>query len=364
MKFITNRSEFQQAVQEVQRVTTGSTGIASLQGILLECEDSYIVLTGGDKNLSIETRINADVEVKGQVVIDSKLLGDIIRKLPNSLIEVSTIDENNIKIVCEKNVITLGCRDRDNFPTLPDIKEDLTISMPQAILRDMIRGTIIATDYSGLRPIFSGVLFDLKKEKLSMVALDNSRAAICRYINDYSQEISVVIPGRTLSEVAKIIEWEDREVEISFTTNHILFTIGKTKVISTLLDGDFGKYEAFVPNEYSLEVIVNKEELIDNLERASVIGRQGDFSAVIFEIKDTFMTIISKSQFGNITGEIDILSHGVPMILKFNSKYLLQALNTLEDDEIILRFTTSQSVFVATNRYNNDIMHIIAPVRM
>jgi DNA polymerase III subunit beta len=364
MKFITDKSEFIQGIQEVQRVTYGKAGITTLQWILIEAQKDHLVLTGGDKNLCIETRVSAEVLEEGKIVVESKLLGDIIRKLPNALLEISTIDANQIKIVCEKNVVTLGYQDKENFPTLPSIKEDLIVSMPQAVLKKMIKSTIIATDQNGLRPIFSGVLFDLGKDKLNMVALDNSRAAICRNINDSTSTISVVIPGRTLSEVAKIIEWEDKDVYISFTSNHILFTIGKTKVISTLLEGVFGKYETFIPKEYTLEIIINKDNLIGHLERAAVIGREGSFCAVVFDIGDNILTITSNSQFGNIRGEIEILSQGTPMLIKLNAKYLLEALNTLTEDEVIIKFTTNQSVFVVTNRSNTDTMHIIAPVRM
>ncbi|MBL4935067.1 DNA polymerase III subunit beta [Clostridium sp. YIM B02515] len=364
MKFIINKNEFQQAVQEIQRVSTGRFGVTILQGILIQCSDSHIILTGGDKNLCIETRISAKVLETGKILIDSKLLGDIVRKLPDSQIELSTIDRNTIRLICEKDVINLGCQSTENFPILPTIKENLAVSVSKEAFRSMVKRTIIATDQNGIRPVFSGILFDLKTDMLVMVALDNTRAAICRHESNSANSIRVVIPGRTLIEVTKIVEWEEEDVEISFTSNQILFTIGNTKVISTLLDGDFGNYESFIPNEYTLEIIVNKEKLIGHLERASIIGKESNFCAVILDISDNTMMITSKSSIGDITGEVDIISRGMPMRMKCNSKFLIEALNTLEDEEVMIKFTTSQSVLVITNKNNTNTLHIIAPVRM
>jgi len=337
MKFSINKSEFMQAIQEVQRVTYGKVGLTTLQGILIKAEKDCLVLTGGDKNLCVETIVPAKVFEEGSIVVESKLLGDLIRKLPNELIVISIINDKHIKIECDENIVTLVYQEGDNFPVLPSIEEDAKVSMPPEILKNMIKGTIMATDQNSLRLIYSGVLFDFRMDRLSVVALDSSRAALCNYMNENINTVSAVIPARTLGEVAKIIEWEDSEVKITFTSNHVLFTIGKTRIISTLLDGDFGKYESFIPKEYTLET---------------------------FDIQYDNLSITSNSQIGTIRGDLNVISHGMPMIIKFNSKYLIEALNVLEDDEVTIKFTTNQSVFVVTNKNNTNLMHIIAPMRM
>ncbi len=314
MKFSINKSEFMQAIQEVQRVTYGKVGLTTLQGILIKAEKDCLVLTGGDKNLCVETIVPAKVFEEGSIVVESKLLGDLIRKLPNELIVISIINDKHIKIECDENIVTLVYQEGDNFPVLPSIEEDAKVSMPPEILKNMIKGTIMATDQNSLRLIYSGVLFDFRMDRLSVVALDSSRAALCNYMNENINTVSAVIPARTLGEVAKII--------------------------------------------------VNKEKLIGHIERASVIGREGNFSAVTFDIQDDNLSITSNSQIGTIRGDLNVISHGMPMIIKFNSKYLIEALNVLEDDEVTIKFTTNQSVFVVTNKNNTNLMHIIAPMRM
>ncbi|MBP2023348.1 DNA polymerase-3 subunit beta [Clostridium punense] len=364
MRFRINKDEFFQGIQEAQRVIYLKGGFTTLQGVLIKAKKDYLLIAGGDKNLYLETEVKAEVYEEGSIVVESKLLGDIIRKLPNAPIEVSTVSDRNIKIICDKNIINLVYQDEDSFPKMPEIKEDIKVSIPQKVMKRMIKGTTFATDQSGLRPIYSGVLFHLKDTRLNMVALDGIRAAICYYLNGSSGTVSAVIPGRTLNEVAKISEIENHDIKITFTSNQILFTIGKTKVISTLLDGEFGKYETFIPNEYTLKVTVNKQSLIDNLERASIIGREGSFSAVLLDILEDKMHITSNSQIGDIKGEIDVLAQGLPMRIKVNSKFLLEALNAIEDEEIMLKFTSSLSVFVITGKSNDNSTYLISPVRM
>lgn len=364
MRFRINKDEFFKVIQEAQRVIYLKGGFTTLQGVLIKTKKDYLLIAGGDKNLYLETEVKAEVYEEGSIVVESKLLGDIIRKLPNAPIEVSTVSDRNIKIICDKNIINLVYQDEDSFPKMPEIKENIKVSIPQKVIKRMIKGTTFATDQSGLRPIYSGVLFHLKDNRLNMVALDGIRAAICYYLNESSGTISAVIPGRTLNEVAKISEVENNDVKITFTSNQILFTIGKTKVISTLLDGEFGKYETFIPNEYTLKVTVNKQSLIDNLERASIIGREGSFSAVLLDILEDKMHITSNSQIGDIKGEIDVLAQGLPIRIKVNSKFLLEGLNAIEDEEVILKFTSSLSVFVITGKNNDNSTYLISPVRM
>ncbi len=364
MKLTINKDEFFKGIQEAQRVIYLKSGFTALQGILIKAKKDYLLIAGGDKNLYLETEVKADVYEEGSIVVESRLLGDIVRKLPDAPIEISTVGDRNIKIICDKNIINLVYQDEDSFPKMPEIKEDIKVSIPQKAIKRMIKGTTFATDQSGLRPIYSGVLFDLKDNELNMVALDGIRAAICHYLNENKGIISVVIPGRTLNEVAKISEVEDTEVKITFTSNQILFTIGKTRVISTLLDGEFGKYETFIPNEYTLKVAMNKQILIDNLERASIIGREGSFSSVILDMQEDKMYITSSSQIGDIKGEIDVLLQGLPLQVKANSKYILDALNAIEDEEVMLKFTSSLSVFVITERNNENSTYLISPVRM
>lgn len=178
MKVTVENKIFLEGIKTVQRVSFGNVGITALDGILIKAYKKEIILIGGDKNLCIETRIKADVREEGSIVVDSKIFGDIIRKLPNALVEVNKIDDKYIQILCEKDVANLVYKSEEVFPEIPSIKENIMFSLPQKIMKNMIKGTIFASSQDGIKPIFSGVLFDFKDNKLNMVALDGYRAAL------------------------------------------------------------------------------------------------------------------------------------------------------------------------------------------
>ncbi|WP_291578577.1 DNA polymerase III subunit beta [Clostridium sp. UBA6640] len=364
MKFTVENKIFLDGIKTVQRVSFGNVGITALDGILIRAYKKEIILIGGDKNLCIETRIKADVREEGSIVVDSKIFGDIIRKLPNALVEINKIDDKYIQILCEKDVANLVYKSEEVFPEIPSIKENIMISLPQKIMKNMIKGTIFASSQDGIKPIFSGVLFDFKDNKLNMVALDGYRAALLHHFIENDAVISAIIPAKTLNEIEKILEWEQGEIEITFTTNHILFTLGKTKIISRLLEGDFGRYESYIPEEYKLKIIVKRKDFINSLERASIISREGNKSLVVLDVHEDNMTITANSQLGTSRSELNIVSNHIPMTIKFNSRYLIDAINTLEEDEIVIEFTNKYSVCVIKNKSSDNYIHIISPVRM
>lgn len=169
---------------------------AILQGILINAKNDSIIFTGSDIDLSIETKINANIYEEGSIVVDSKIFGEIIRKLPNDTIEISTKDNNVIEIICQKSNFTLIHMDSSDFPELPNINENSIFSIPQKILKSMIKSTIFATAQEETRPILTGVLFEIKDKKLNLVALDGYRLAIRSEYIDNENSINAVIPGK------------------------------------------------------------------------------------------------------------------------------------------------------------------------
>ena len=254
MNFKCDKAVLQDAIFTVQKAVTGKTTMPILGGILMKAYDDEILLTGSDLDLSIEKKIKSDVLESGTVVIDAKLLGEIIRKLPNETVEIKTVDNNSVQIYCQKSKFTLIHMNADEFPELPKINENMIFSIPQKKLKNMIKGTIFATATDDSRPILTGVLFEIKDKILYFVALDGYRLALKSEELDTENTINAVIPGKTLSEVSKILDDSEENVNITFTPNNILFSLNGTKIISRLLDGEFIKYSSIIPEEYNLKV--------------------------------------------------------------------------------------------------------------
>ena len=252
MNIICSKQKLQEGISIVTKAITGKTTMPVLEGIYIKATKEGLTLIGSDIDVSIETKVEADVIQEGSIVIDSRIFSEIIRKLPNSEVKIEISENDLIQITCEKSVFNLVFMNSSDYPSLPSINEDISVEVPQNLLKNMIKGTSFAIAQDETRPILQGILFEVKNRELNLVALDGYRLAVRNELLDVDNNIEVVIPGKTLNEVSKILEDNNDIVKITFTNNHILFNINNTKIISRLLDGKFVNYVSLLPQEYKL----------------------------------------------------------------------------------------------------------------
>ncbi|MGL5616377.1 MAG: DNA polymerase III subunit beta [Sarcina sp.] len=364
MKFTCEKSKLQEAIAIAQKAITGKSTMPILEGMYIECKNNLITFIGSDKDVSIETKIEANVIEQGSIVVDAKILGEIVRKLPNDEVHITTKENNIIEIQCKKSVFDLVHMNSEEFPSLPNISEDMICSIPQGLLKNMIKGTSFATAQDETRPILQGILFEVKDSKLNLVALDGYRLALRREFIDNPNNISAVIPGKTFNEVSKILDDSNNIVNITFTNNHILFNVGNTKIISRLLEGEFISYSSLLPKEYKILVDVNRQELQNGIERASLMAKDGNTNLVKFNISNENIVITSNSQLGKVREEVEIEMQGEELQIAFNSKYLLDVLKNMEDENIQIKLTSGVSPCIIKNKNNDDCEYLVLPVRM
>ncbi|MGN1028851.1 MAG: DNA polymerase III subunit beta, partial [Bacilli bacterium] len=223
MKFICEKQKLQEGISIASKAITGKTTMPILEGIYITAKNNELTLIGSDMDVSIETKVQSKIIEEGMLVIDSKIFGEIIRKLPNSDVIIETLENEIIQITCEKSVFNLVYMNGEDYPEVPKINENLTVEVPQNILKSMIKGTSFAIAQDETRPILQGILFEVKNRNLNLVALDGYRLAIRSEFLDNDNDIEVVIPGKTLNEVSRILEDTNEIVKITFTNNHILF---------------------------------------------------------------------------------------------------------------------------------------------
>lgn len=364
MKFICEKHKLQDGIMIVQKAITGKTTMPILEGIYIKADSTGLTLIGSDMDLSIETKVEAQVENEGSIVIDSKIFGEIIRKLPDANVSIEILENDTVQITCEKSVFNVVYMNPDEYPELPKVDQDKKVKVPQNILRNMIKSTSFAIAQDETRPILQGVLFELKDKKLNLVALDGYRLAIKSEFLDNDFDVEVVIPGKTLNEVSKIMEDSDDEVEITFTNNHILFNLSSTKIISRLLEGNFVNYNSLLPQEYKILINLDREELQNGIERASLMAKEGNTNLIKLEILEDTMVITSNSQLGKVREEVAINLQGEPMQIAFNSKYLLDVLKSMEDNSVLLEMTSSVTPCVIKGKDDNSYKYLVLPVRL
>ena len=364
MKFTCEKNQLQEGISIVQKAITGKSTLPVLQGIYIKAYGNELTLIGSDIDLSIDSKVSADIQEPGSIVVDSKLFGEIIKKLPNDTVEIKTLENNTIEINCQRSVFNLTHMSAEDFPNLPHISEDMIFSISQKTLKNMIKGTIFAIAQDETRPILTGILFEIKNKKLNLVALDGYRLALKNEDVENDNTFNAVIPGKTLSEVSKILEEDDETVNITFTPNHILFSINETKVISRLLEGEFLKYNSIIPEEYNLKITAKRTSLLECIERASLLAKEGNTNLVKFEINDENLIITSNSQLGKVKEELNIILQGQPLQIAFNSKYLIDVLKIMEEEEVVMQLTSSVSPCIIKNKENDSCTYLILPVRL
>lgn len=363
MQFSIQKNILQEAIATVQKAVTGKSTMPILQGIHLQTKNGELILTGSDKDLTIVTTIECDIQKDGNIVVDSRLFGDLIRKLPNDNIAIATNENKTINIKCLKSNATLVYMDATEYPAVPEIHEEKVLKLPQNLLKNMIKSTVFAIAHDETKAILTGVLFDAKDNKLNLVATDRYRVAIRTEGINSSIDVHNVIPGKTLGEVSKILNDVEDETEILFTQNHILFSLGNTKVISRLLEGEFIKYNSIIPTEYLLKVTVDKDALLHSIDRASLMGKEGKTNLVKLNIQNETMVITSNSQLGMAREEVPVNLQGNELKISFNSKYLMDNLKVMDSDEVDLEFSTNVNPCVIKNKDKDNCTCLLLPVR-
>ncbi len=363
MKIMTTKSVLLESINIVQKAVPSKTSLPILQGILFDAKNGNLRLTATDLEIGIETVAGVDVIEPGKAVISSRIIGDIVRKLPDSDIEIETMEKELVNIKSNGSNFEVFTLPYSEYPELPVVRREKGITLKQNELKDMIRKTIFAVSSDEARPILTGVLFDISGDRLTMAALDGFRMAVKWNPIINENDFRAVIPGKTLSEIGKIIGEKDEEASIFFSKNHIQVKIENTIIISRLLEGEFINYKQIIPTEYKIKVKVSSNALMEACDRAALFAKDSSNNMIRIEINDDIMTIMSNSQSGNVREELGIQKEGNDIEIGFNATYLMDVLKVIEEEEITIDFTSNVSPSIIKPFNNEDYLYLVLPAR-
>jgi DNA polymerase-3 subunit beta len=384
MKFTCRQSDLTKALSVVSRAVTSRTTIPILKGILLNAEeDDRISLTASDLDISIETHIKAFVSERGAVVLPSKLFGDLVRRLPQGEVQFSENENGSVDIKCVKTEFKIMGLSAEEFPKIRGEMTGERIVLERNTMKEMIRKTCFAASTDETRGIITGVLLELKKGRIHMVALDGFRMAVVREETKSEEERKIIIPAGIMNEVGRIIgdteeekksaeekegeEKNDKKGEffdILMDDKKILFDLKNTVVVSRLLEGSFVKYEDILPKEYRTSLTINKEELREAVDRASVLIREGKNNFIKMEISEGSMILTSRNEEGSFRDEIATDRKGEDLEIGFNAKFITDTLKAVPDEEIRMEFNTSVTPCMIRPMEGNSYEYLVLPVRL
>ncbi len=363
MKIVCTKSNLLNGVQIVSKAVPSKTTMSILECILVDTRSGEIKLTANDMELGIETTIDGEIIDKGIIALDAKIFLEIVRKLPDNDITIETLDSYKTTITCEKAKFNIIGKSGEDFSFLPEIERNDSVIVSQFTLKEVIRQTIFSISDNDNNKLMTGELFEINNNTLKVVSLDGHRISIrkIRLKNSYEDK-KVVVPGKTLNEISKILSGDmDKDVNIYFTNKHILFEFNRTIVVSRLIEGEYFKIDQMLSSDYETKVKINKKELLNCIDRATLLVKEGDKKPIIISISDTAMELKMNSTVGSMDEEIDINKEGKDLMIGFNPKFLIDSLRVIEDEEVDLYMVNPKAPCFIRNAEETYI-YVILPV--
>ena len=363
MKIICKKSNLVKAVSTVSKAVPSKTTMPILECILIDATTDIIKLTANDMELGIQTEVEGTIVARGMIAIDAKFFSEIVRKLPDNDVVIETDSNLQTRILCEKAKFDISGKSGEEFSYLPVIEKEDSIEISQFTLKEVIRQTIFSIADNESNKLMTGELFEIKNNKLRVISLDGHRISIRRIeLKDQVNDKKLVVPGKTLMEVSKILPGEaEKMVNISYTNNHIVFEFDKTIVVSRLIEGEYFRIDQMLSNDYDTKVRINKKELLNCIDRATLLVKEGDKKPIIINIGDDVMELKIRSQIGSMNEEIIINKEGKDLLIGFNPKFLIDALRVIEDEEVTLYLMNAKAPCFIKDE-NESYIYLILPV--
>jgi DNA polymerase-3 subunit beta len=338
MKLICSKSNLLHGVNIVSKAVPTRTTMAILECILIDASANEIKLMANDMELGIETKVEGEIVERGVIALDAKIFSDIVRKLPDNDVTIETDDSFKTVISCEKAKFNIIGKSGDDFSYIPYIEKNESIVISQFSLKEIVRQTIFSIADNDNNKLMTGELFEIEDNRLKVVSLDGHRISI-RYMelkNSYEHK-KVVVPGKTLNEISKIIPGNvDEDVVIYFSNNHVVFDFDSTTVVSRLIEGEYFKIDQMLSSDYETKIKINKKELLDCIDRSTLLVKEGDKKPIIMNVTDSSMELKINSFIGSMNEDIDIEKEGKDIMIGFNPKFFIDALRVIDEETVNL----------------------------
>lgn len=364
MRVSVDLKTLQAGIATVVKSLSSRPSLPILEGIYVEASSKGLLLRCSDLTLQIESLIEANVEEEGAVVLPGRLFSEMMRRISAETVSLQT-EGKAVLIEAGRSKTSLQYNEAQEFPDMSEGEEPVRVRLPQDLLKEMIRQSVFAAAQEETKPILTGVLCEIEDSSFRMVALDGFRLALKRAtVKGNYARIEAVVPAKSMMEISRTLLDTDDEIEISFSKTHFSLDLQHTRVISRLLDGDYIKYDSILPKEHTSRIRINREELLNSIERATLLAREGNNNLVKFTVQEKMLLVSANSALGRMEEEIEIDLNGEPLEIAFNARYFSDALKTIAEEEIYLDMINNVSPCVVRPIQGESYYYLILPVRI
>lgn len=370
MKFTCDKNSLCETINNVILAVASKSTMVALEGILLKCNNNQLTLTGYNLELGIIKSIPVQSTEDGEIIINASLLSNIVNKMPSGEI-VFTSDHKLLTVIrCNEVEFTVLGLNAEDYPEIPMINDDKTLSLEQDTFKQMINQTLFAVAQTEQTPVYTGTLFDIEPNMLSVVSVDGYRLAMKKEKINFNDSFQFVVPGKTLNEVQKLLaklssdEEEKNQIDIRVSSKHIIFELGGYRVISRLLEGDFLDYKNAIPKDSKTKVKVNTREFIESINRASIIINDRAKSPIKCEFSENIVKLNCETTLGKVQDTFPAEMEGDDVKIGFNNKYMFDALKASECDQVLIEMNGPLSPMKVMPLEGEDFLFLVLPVRL
>jgi DNA polymerase-3 subunit beta len=354
------------AINTVTKAVSVRTTIPILKGILLDLKGSTLKMTSSNLDFTIQTSLEVQDPEEGSLVVDARMFSEVVRRLPNAMVSVESDVAGNLRLNCLGSDFSFVCFSAEEYPSLGSIEEIKRTTVRNRDLCDIIKKTSFAASIDEKKGIIIGCLIDFRPDRVEMCALDGFRMSIANFETEDGIEGRVVVQARMLSDIAKLLSESDPEEEvlISIDEKRLQLSCEDTVMTARLLVGDFLEYRNLIPKDHRTRFIISRDELQASLERASLFAREGQNNLIKFTVSEGRLEISSRSEEGQVSEKILCETEGAPLSIGFNSKFILEVLKAVDDEEIMFDLIDSVSSCLIKPVEGDSYLFFILPVRI
>lgn len=363
MNIVCDKSKMLEGINIALKAIPAKSTMVILECMVIEAKEGTIKLISNNLEIGIETIIEGNIVEEGSVAVNAKVFFEIVRKLPSEEVSISVDENYAVNIVCGKAKFNISAKGTEEFPYLPKIFKDKNVLISQFTLKEIIRQTVFSISDNENTKVMTGELFEIHGSQLKVVSLDGHRISIRKVnLKQNYDEISVIIPGKTLIEISKILNGGlDDEISMYFTDKHVLFEFEDTIVLSRLIEGEYYKIDKMLSNDYETKITVNKKDMLDCIDRTTLLIRESEKKPVIIDVKNDNMGLAINSAIGSMDEEIDIAKEGKDIMIGFNPKFLIDALRAIDEEEITMYMINPKAPCFIKDMEENYV-YLILPV--
>ncbi len=367
MKFTCQKTDLSEVLANVGKATSVKTPLEALAAIHLRANGQELELTGYDLELGIRTQIPAVVTEEGVMLVDGRLFSEVVRRMPEGILSVETDEHLKVTIQGGGTECQLAGMNADEYPELPSIEQQQGAVIPQSLLKNMIEQTIYAVSLDETKPVFTGELFEVADDILNIVALDNYRMALRSEPLPGQEPMKFVVPAKALREIEHLLEEDEKNENpciIRIDQHHAIFEIDHYLVYTRLLAGEFVNYRRSIPTGIKTEVTVNRRELIDSLDRCSLLISEKNKTAVRFQFEEDRILISCQNVVGSVDDQVSCEMAGEKMVVGFNNRYLLDAIRAVQSDRVRIFLTAADRAVKVMEADGDSSIAIVMPVQV